>query len=83
MDILRDENNFRGTTLITAKATVTLQGSNKPPAMVTGQAVAAYCTFSHSAPEPEFPLLPYRPHSNGGSLQRFMDGMFSISAFGV
>ena len=33
--------HFRGTTLITAYA-VTLQGSNKPPAMVTGQAVVAY-----------------------------------------
>ncbi len=32
---------FRGTTLITAYA-VTLQGSNKPPAMITGQAVVAY-----------------------------------------
>ena len=63
--------SFRGTTLITAIA-VTLQGSNKPPAMVTGHAVATYLhgAFGGSAREPESHSDRTALTAFGGSLKR-------------
>jgi hypothetical protein len=47
---LRDER-IRGTTLITAIHAVCFSGSNKPFALITGQAGDTYLTFSIPAPE--------------------------------
>ncbi len=80
MYILRDEK-FRGTTLITAKKAVTLQDSNKSSAMITGQTVAAYCAFQLLCSGARISIRPYRPHSNGGSLKRCLNEMFSLNAF--
>lgn len=64
-----EDDKNRGTTPVTAKRQSPYTDSNKPDALITGQAVMSYCKgFGHSAPERVCIVLLYRLPPTVGSL---------------